>query len=284
MLIADSQVHLWAANTPERPWLPGRAPHRDVPLGMDELLDEMDAAGVDRAVLVPPTLDCNRNDLVLEAARRHPRRFAVMGRLDISLPGTPGRVAKWRDQPGMLGFRFSFRDAGSAAQLREGVMDSFWSAAEAAGTPIMLMLTPDEVHVADGVAQRHPGLRLVIDHLALHFGKKGEAAFADIDRVVALAKRPNVAVKASAMPAYAADAYPYRSIHPHLRRVFDAFGPRRTFWGTDFTRLPCSYRQALTMFTEELPWLAGEDKAWVMGRGICEWIGWNGEAHPKEHS
>ena len=29
------------------------------------------------------------------------------------------------------------------------------------------------------------------------------------------------------------------------------------------------------MFTEELPWLAGDDLAWVMGRGVCEWIGWN---------
>jgi hypothetical protein len=30
------------------------------------------------------------------------------------------------------------------------------------------------------------------------------------------------------------------------------------------------------MFTEELPWLAGNDLEWVMGRGICAWIGWRG--------
>jgi hypothetical protein len=60
----------------------------------------------------------------------------------------------------------------------------------------------------------------------------------------------------------------------HLRRVFDAFGPRRTFWGTDLTRLPCTYRQAITLFTEELPWLSAGDQEWVMGRGICDWLGW----------
>lgn len=29
------------------------------------------------------------------------------------------------------------------------------------------------------------------------------------------------------------------------------------------------------MFTEEIPWFTAEDKAWIMGRGVCEWLGWN---------
>jgi hypothetical protein len=29
------------------------------------------------------------------------------------------------------------------------------------------------------------------------------------------------------------------------------------------------------MFTEELPWLKGQDLEKVMGRGLCKWIGWN---------
>jgi len=28
------------------------------------------------------------------------------------------------------------------------------------------------------------------------------------------------------------------------------------------------------MFTEQMPWLEGQDLEWVMGRGICDWIGW----------
>jgi predicted TIM-barrel fold metal-dependent hydrolase len=77
------------------------------------------------------------------------------------------------------------------------------------------------------------------------------------------------------MPCYAADkTYPFRSVHPYVERVFDSFGPKRTFWGTDFSRLPCSYRQGVTMFTEEMPWLKGQDLEDVMGRGVCEWLGW----------
>src|SRR5207249_8282362 len=63
-------------------------------------------------------------------------------------------------------------------------------------------------------------------------------------------------------------------LHPHIRRLVDAFGPRRTFWGTDLARVPCSYRECVTLFTEELPWLEGADLEAVMGRGVCEWLGW----------
>ena len=57
MLIADAQVHIWAPNTPERPWHPGQNVHREIPLGADEVLREMNTAGGERCVLVPPSLD-----------------------------------------------------------------------------------------------------------------------------------------------------------------------------------------------------------------------------------
>jgi predicted TIM-barrel fold metal-dependent hydrolase len=64
------------------------------------------------------------------------------------------------------------------------------------------------------------------------------------------------------------------NIHDHLKRIFDAFGPARMFWGTDITRMPCSWRQCVTMFTEELPWLSGRDRDLVMGGAVCAWLEW----------
>ena len=85
MLIADSQVHIWGADTPERPWPKRQGPHRPNPLGADELLAAMNEGGVDRVVLVPPGWEGERNDLALAAASRHPDRFAVMGRIDMEV-------------------------------------------------------------------------------------------------------------------------------------------------------------------------------------------------------
>jgi predicted TIM-barrel fold metal-dependent hydrolase len=141
------------------------------------------------------------------------------------------------------------------------------------GLPAMVSV-PGLLPAVDGIAERHPGLRLVIDHLALAREGKDEAALAELPQLLALSRHPNVAAKASALPRYSSEAYPYRRLHPNLRRVFDAFGPRRMFWGTDLTGIPCSYAQAIALFTEELPWLGGEDLEWVMGRALCDWLGW----------
>lgn len=272
MLIADAQVHIWAASTPERPWRPGQHPHREKPLGADELLREMDAAGVHRAVLISPYWDGPRNDVVLEAARLHPDRFAVMGRLDNDPPPTRDQIPTWRRQPGMLGLRCSFSRRQAGATLDD--IDWLWEKAEQAGVPIMVLVPHAMMPQVDRIAGRFPGLNLAMTHLGLTSGARDEEAFRDLDKLLALAKRPNVSVKASALPAYTSDSYPYRVLHPYLRRVYDAFGPKRMFWGTDFARLPCTYRQAVTMFTEEIPWLTTGDKEWIMGRGLCEWLGW----------
>lgn len=158
--------------------------------------------------------------------------------------------------------------------LSEGRAEWLWAEAEKAGVPLMLLVDFEQTHHIDSVAERYPGLRLVMDHLSLSTGLKDEEAFAGLDKTLALAKWLNVAVKVDSLPTYTSDEYPYRSLHPHLRRVYDAFGPKRIFWGTDLTRLPCSYSQAITMFTEEIPWLTAEDKDWIMGRGLCEWLDW----------
>jgi len=274
MLIVDSQVHIWEANSPGRPWAvldPPYKPHRPVPFTKDDLLREINAAGVDRVVINPPPLEGWRNDLALEAARLHPDRFAVMGRFNTDAPGSRGKLATWRQQPGMLGVRINFKTQGDPTN------DWFWAEAAAAGVPVMISPIPvEQLQLIGAAAERHPGVKLIMDHFAIRHrhGEKGDVAFANLDKLLALAKWPNIAVKASGLPAYASDQYPYRQLFPHIRRVFDAFGPQRMFWGTDITRMPCSYRQMVTMFTEEIPWFSAEDKEWVMGRGLCEWIGW----------
>lgn len=274
MLIADSQVHIWGANTPERPW-PARAhAQRDVPLGAEELLGWMNEAGVDRAVIVPPSWEGDRNDLAIAAVQAHPDRFAIMGRFDPESPGARALIPGWTRQPGMLGMRFSYHLPVMREPLLDGKFDWVWGEVEKAGFPLMVLAPHSLMGYFGKIAGRHPGLRLTLDHLGLASTDKDEVAFRDLDNVLALAKHPNVAAKVSALPCYSSDTYPYRSLHPYIRRVYDAFGPKRMFWGTDQSRSPISYRQGVTLFTEELPWLKGEDREWVMGRGLCEWLGW----------
>jgi predicted TIM-barrel fold metal-dependent hydrolase len=177
----------------------------------------------------------------------------------------------------MLGLRYTFLHDAARQRLHDGDYERLFAAAEQAGVPIATLAT-DSLGYLGGVAERHPGLRLTIDHLGGRGGLttlKDHAAMEHMPRLLALAKHPNVAVKATGAPGYSAEAYPYPTMQSYLRQIYDAFGPNRMFWGTDITKMPCSWRQCATMFTEELPWLKGDDLEFVMGRALCAWWGWN---------
>lgn len=278
MFIIDSQVHIWELSRPGREWPAGRftPPWAMTPFSKEQLLAEMDKAGVDRAILVPPAFEGDRNELSLEAAAAHPDRFAVMGRLPLDDPKTRERLPIWKQNPGALGLRFTFFIPQQRQWLEDGTADWLWAAAEKAGVPLMVYPIPEALPKFHAIAERHPGLRLTIDHLAVGHEEwnRDDRAFQHIDLLIDLARHPNVAVKASGMPEYSTEPYPYRGLHKYLRRIVEAYGPTRVFWGTDLTRLPCTYRQAITMFTEEMPFLSADDLDWIMGRAICEWLDW----------
>jgi predicted TIM-barrel fold metal-dependent hydrolase len=267
MLIVDSQIHIWTSGTPVHI-------HRQVShYTQDEALRDMDAAGVSAALLHPPSWDDNANEVAIEAARAHPDRFAILGFFDAADPNERGVIDTWRQRPGMLGLRFAMLKPAEQNWLMDGTLDWLWPAAERAGLPVAL-LVPNRLQKLAEIAQKHPGLKLMIDHMARPRGSLDAAGWSDIGELTALARYPNVAVKASGAPSYSSEPYPYRNIHGYLRQIFDAYGPQRMFWGTDITRMPCTWRQCISLFTEELPWLKGRDLELVMGRALCDWIGW----------
>ena len=285
MVIVDSQVHLWEAHRPDRPWpaeslaapafvaVPGARPHRPEPLGAEELLQTLDANGVQRAVIVPPSPVGDQNATGLEAAAKYPDRFAVMGRFDPATPGARERLAGWLSQPGMLGIRMTFHKPKWSGWLEPGAIDWFWADCEKLGIPIML-LAPGHLPKVARIAERHPGLALIIDHLGRMSELRDDACFADLDVMLAMARLPNVAVKVSAAPCYSTQPYPYRNLAPFLERIHQAFGPKRQLWGTDWTRLPCSYRECLDHYRHELPFLTDADKEWILGRAALELLRW----------
>ena len=274
--IVDSQIHIWGANTAERPW-PANAwdgkpahPQREEPLGAEETLRLMDEAGVSRAVLVPPSWEGDRNDLALAAAQRWPDRFAVMGRIPLDAP--PSVLKGWRDQPGMLGIRLIFAPDGPYAV--QGAAHPIWRAVADAGIPVMLAPVQSMDAVTE-IVDAFPSVRFALDHMGTGFIRGGEDEFADQPKVLALASRPNAAVKLSAVPCHSRrPSRPWDDVEPHLKRLFEAYGPARCFWGSDLSRLPCPYKELVDYFEQDLTWLRGGDLDLVMGAAIRAWLGW----------
>jgi predicted TIM-barrel fold metal-dependent hydrolase len=270
-------VHIWAANTPDRPWAEGmeNRAHLPEPLSQGDLIPLMDQAGVDCAILVPPSLDGDRNDLCLKAAQDHPERFGVMGRLLLDRPNARARLDEMKHQPGMLGVRLTFHRDNDRPYLTNGVADWFWPEAERLRMPVMVH-APERLPQIGEIARRHQDLNIIVDHMGFSRETMDEHANAGADRILKLAQYSNLSVKVSAAPCYSSDPYPFRNLHEPLKRIIEGFGVRRSFWGSDFSRLlrHCSYRQAVTVFTEELDFLSPSDLEWVMGRGILERLSW----------
>src|SRR5918912_1900798 len=104
MTIIDSQVHVYEANTPKRPWrtVPNWPPH----VTGDEMVAAMDAVGVDGAIFISAfSLYGYDASYAVEVQRAHPDRFAIVKPVDPGDPGVADVVADWKRTPGAVGIR-----------------------------------------------------------------------------------------------------------------------------------------------------------------------------------
>ena len=172
MRIVDAQIHLWGSG------LPSNMAHRQVTsFTTEEAVGLMDEGGVDAAVIHPPGWDPHSTEMAFKAVRDFPGRFAILGAFPLSSPDKHALVEKWRSQPGMLGLRYGFLQEPMRGWLADGTLDWLWAAAERAGVPIAMLATDSLPHIGR-IAERHPGLRLTIDHLGHHHpeGRRGDGA------------------------------------------------------------------------------------------------------------
>lgn len=274
MLITDAQVHLWLPDTPDRPWPPGtHAFAHGASMSPEEMIRMMDSANVDRALLVPPSWAGDRNDYCARAARKYPQRFAVAGRVPLDVPMRAEALAAWCKQYSLLGIRLTFSRGKSKEWLNDGTADWLWAAAQEAGIPVFLY-TPGLIRQVDEIAAHFPDLKITLDHLTLHTEWRDDEIISPLRELVGLAQRPNISVKASSIPSYVTEPYPFRSVHEKLHRIINAFGAQRVFWGSDVTRLPVPYEECVALFMKELDFLSQEERRLIMGEALSSWIDW----------
>ncbi|MBI3965312.1 MAG: amidohydrolase [Chloroflexi bacterium] len=263
MIIVDAQIHLWEPSRPDRPWDTTKKPHLPEPLTLERCVATLDEAGVQKAVLVTPVLLGYNNDYQLEAARRYPDRFTVMGRFDATAPDASEQLDRWLDEPAMSGLRLSMHEEPWYSWIDNGTLDWFWPRAEALNVPVKVYL-PGRGDLVAPIAERYPGITFFVDHMAT----KAEEAepFAPLYKTLGLAKYPKVYVNVTALPVASKEPYPFKDTYEPLRRVYDAFGPQRMLWGTDYSRMRVPYRQAVDHFLEAVDFLSADDLEWIMGK------------------
>ncbi|PJJ62407.1 amidohydrolase family protein [Compostimonas suwonensis] len=273
-MIVDAQVHIWEADRPERPWIPSGASyaHRPEPITQETLTAEMDRVGVDRAYLVPPTWEGIRNDVVLRAAETEPERFRAIVRFPIDDRGSVSSLEAWARDPRVAGARLVFTRQ-AAVWLTDGTADWYWDVAADLGLPTMVF-APNLTRELGAVAARHPRARIAVCHVGLETSKRDDEIDEGWADALALADLPNVAVKATSLPSFTTEDYPYPLLAEKIHRLIDAYGADRVFWGSDLSRLRGDYAQLRRFFEEELD-LTDDQSRLIMGEAVLGWFPWS---------
>jgi predicted TIM-barrel fold metal-dependent hydrolase len=258
--VVDSHVHVWRDAQPGRPY---PWPAEPDPNTIDAMLAVLDAAGVDAAVQVTPSTVGLDNSYGLAAAAAHPGRFTVFGRFDTGTPGVRERLAGWLAQPGAVGVRLTFMDAPVDEE------HEFWSVAEELDAPVAVF-APGRLEAMVRVLERHPGLRLTVDHLGLDV--YADDPFREQPLLVELAPFEHVTAKISGLVETSRERFPFRDVHEQLARACETLGTGRLIWGSNYPVVltSCSYAESLE-FLGECDFLADGDLELLLARSFEEW-------------
>jgi L-fucono-1,5-lactonase len=271
--VIDAHHHLIDPGRHRYPWLTDELAAIDRPFGVDDLAPELARAGVDRTIVVQALSSTVETRELLEIAAATPWIAGVVGWVDLTAPDVLAALEGLRAGPGggmLVAIRHQVHDEPDADWLRRPDVEQGLRAIEAASLAYDLLVRTRELPAALAAARDHPGLRLVIDHLAKpplrEGGAAGLAAWGAALRP--FGALPNVWGKLSGLVTEAdASAWDVADLAPAVEVAFEIFGPGRLIFGSDWPvcLLAASYADVTSAARELTAALTREEQALVFG-------------------
>jgi L-fuconolactonase len=236
-VIVDAHQHIWDPARARYDWLTGSGSAIERPFGIDEAIAELRSAGIDRTVLVQAADNDEDTELMLEAAAAHREVAGVVAYVPLERPQRAAeRLAQLRANPVVVGVRALIHDQPDPDWLLRPDVDEGLGVLEAADVPFDLVaVLPRHLEVLGTVGERHPGLRIVIDHLS-----KPPIGLAEREPwwslIARSAENPRVFAKVSGLYSATADpaAWTPEQVAPYFERAVEVFGPGRLMYGGDW--------------------------------------------------
>ena len=261
-MIIDAHLHVWSGDFGSFPFARGVEEKEGAPV---ELLNEtMEEAGVDRAVIVQPVYYLYDNRYVAECLRRFPGRFAAIGLVDRHAPDAPDQLQRLVEEHGFGGLRIHLSRPDDPAEWAAPDQDRIWRRAEELGACFIVYGPAPLLPAVEPIIARFPGVKVVLDHMG-RAPTDEDPPYPQLGIVLNLARYPNVYVKFTPQGLRSKLSYPHRDTFPTFRRIYDAYGPGRLMWGTDFPHVlkTPGYRPALELFRTHMDFLTEEDREWL---------------------
>lgn len=228
----DAHQHFWRLADRGGAWPPPQLAtiHRDfAPHDLAPLLREH---GIDRTVLVQSLPSEADTRWMLDLAERHPFIGAVVGWTDLKAPDAPERIAALAAHPALRGLRPMLQELDDD-WIADPALDPAVAAMRRHALAFDALVLPRHLPALLAFAGRHPGLPIVIDHIAKPaIGAGGTAQWRD--DIAALAALPNVHCKLSGIVTEAGKSWTVEGIRPYAAHVLESFGAERVLWGSDW--------------------------------------------------
>lgn len=229
----DSHQHFWVYDEAHYPWIPkGSALHRDwLPNDLAPLLA---SAGMDGCIAVQARQTLEESRWLLTLADHSPLIKAVVGWIELRSERVEEELAELAADARFRGVRHIAQDEpDDRFLLRPDVLRGIGKLAQF-GLTYDILVYPRQLPAAIELAAKFPSQPFVLDHLAKPLIKTGTME-PWRTQIRELAKAPNVMCKASGMITEA-DHQSWRDedLRPYLDVAFEAFGPGRMMFGSDW--------------------------------------------------
>jgi len=263
--IIDPHVHVWKRD-PRYPWAKETTKPPDFDATPEMLLELMRANNVEKTVIIQVIHYRWDNSYLRDVLKQYPQYFQGVCRVNPQDPAAPDHLSQ-RTAEGFRGVRLSpGADAGSD-WIRGELMPPLWKRCDELKVPMTILAPVTRMPDIGKLADRFPGLTMVIDHMADSPIDQPQ----ELEKLIALKRHPKLFVKVSHTWSLSKQPFPFRDTHEQVKRLYDAFGPQRLMWATDWPIVlnsHATYEQALKLVRDELKFLNDEDKAWMLSKTV----------------
>jgi predicted TIM-barrel fold metal-dependent hydrolase len=232
------------------------------PLDMDQMLAEMDAAGVAKSVLTQASTAYGYdNRYVADSAAAHPDRFASVCSVDVRAADAPERLRYWIVDRKMNGTRIYTAHA-SMAEDSDWLVDPktfpAWETAAELGVPVCLQMRAGGFRVLPVLLERFPSVPIVLDHAALPPAADGPP-YHGADPLWALKGAKNLYLKIT-VKNFLGWNEGASTTQAFLGKCIETFGIDHIVWGSNFPASEGPLSALVALAQRELAFLSEPER------------------------
>lgn len=273
----DSHQHFWKYNASDYVWMSDEHDCLRCDFLPDDLRPLLRDAGIDGTIAVQARQMPTETDFLLGLAAADPMIMGVVGWIPLYDSHVEEHLEKYAGLDKIVGFRHVLHDEPDDLFIMRPDFNAGIRALSRYPLCYDLLIFEKHLPQTIGFADMHPGLSLVVDHIAKPRIRRHAFDHAWAANIRLLAERPHVTCKLSGLVTEVGnDAWDEELLRPYFETVLDAFGANRLMFGSDWPvcLLGSTYaRWAGTVASLISPLTASEQAAIMGGNAARVYLG-----------